>query len=337
MGKNRATVSASLIRVLLRYAASIDIDVEGLGKSTGLDLDTPGNPDARVAAEEFNLIWGEVARRADDRDFGLHFAEASRAFLGGDILSAVMMNCPTVGSALEKQARYHGLATDFVQLDLKRQGDYAYYSWQPAGAEVRPERHLSEAVLCALVFGLRRLTENKISLVEIRFQHPQPKEIAEHRRILGTPLAFARPRNELVLKGADLEQAIFLANPAHLERLEQFAQELLERLYAPDTWSDKVTHLIGQTLVQGDKPDLGSIARELAISKRHLQNQLNREGTTYRTLLDEVRKEMALGYLKKPGATLCDLAFLLGYSEQSAFSHAFKRWTGSSPKDYRNR
>jgi AraC-like DNA-binding protein len=136
-------------------------------------------------------------------------------------------------------------------------------------------------------------------------------------------------------KTQDLDLPIFLANPELLERLEHFAQEMLDRLSPPESWSGRVTHLIGQALLRGDKPTLDAVAYELVISRRHLQNKLREEGTTYRVLLDELRKETSLKYLTRPEVPLFDIAFLLGFSEQSAFNHAFKRWTGTSPQQYR--
>jgi AraC-like DNA-binding protein len=87
-------------------------------------------------------------------------------------------------------------------------------------------------------------------------------------------------------------------------------------------------------LLRGDKPSVEIIARNLAVSRRHLQNKLRTEDTTYRQLLDAVRKEIAMDCLNKPQMNLCDIAFLLGFAEQSTFNHAFKRWTGMTPTAY---
>jgi AraC-like DNA-binding protein len=147
-------------------------------------------------------------------------------------------------------------------------------------------------------------------------------------------VVFGWLENELVFDRQDLSLPVFLANPELLDVLERYAQRLLERLHTPDTWAGRVTQSLGRILVQGERPSLNAVAFHLAVSTRHLQGQLQAEGTTYRSLLDQVRKELALDYLKRPDMTMCDIAFLLGFSEQSAFTHAFKRWTGSSPTEY---
>jgi AraC-like DNA-binding protein len=87
--------------------------------------------------------------------------------------------------------------------------------------------------------------------------------------------------------------------------------------------------------MKGFKPTIDSVSKELALSKRSLQTYLKQEQTTFRNCLENVRKQTALDYLVRPDISICDVAFVLGYSEQSAFNHAFKRWTGTSPQDYR--
>ena len=335
MGIRSASASADMVRVLVKYASAIGVSLEGVYEATGSLPQKREETEARISIEQFSAIWKEIAFRVDDRDFGLHCAETMHSFPGGDVVSAVMMNCPTVGSAIEKLAQYHDLTMDFVQLCLNEQGSYAYLSWEPIYPDVSVDRHHSEAVLATLALTLRDLTEGKIRLDETRFRHPQPGDIAEHRRIFVCPLAFEQPSNELVIRRQDLALPIFLASPELLERLEQIAQELLDRLYAPDTWADKVTHLVGRMLSRGDRPTLERIAYELAISTRHLQNKLKAEGTTYRRLCDQVRREIAVDHLQRQDMAICDIAFLLGFSEQSAFNHAFKRWTGSTPREYR--
>jgi AraC-like DNA-binding protein len=245
-------------------------------------------------------------------------------------------NCPTVESAIQKVARYHGLLADFIELRLTQQSDYAYLSWEPVQGDVALDRQHSESIAVMLASLFRGLTEDGIHLIEVRFDHPRPDDPAEHRRVLRCPVVFGWPRNELVIRRQDLSLPIFLANPELLDVLERYAQNLLERLHRPDTWAGRATRSLGKILARGEKPSIDAVAFDLALSTRHLQSQLKAEGTAYRQLLDQVRKELAMDYLKRAEMSMCDIAFLLGFSEQSAFTHAFRRWTGSSPTQYLN-
>jgi len=328
-----ASVSIELVHVLLRTASEVGIPVTGISENAGLAPSGSKVGPTRVSLEQFQAVWDELAQRSEDPDFGLRLGEASLP--QGHLLSSIMMNCRTVGQALEKLTQYHDLMTDVVRVRIQRDGGLARLACGPASPGIHMSRHHVESVLALLASTFYRLTENEASLIEALFTHAQPDSIAEHRRIFRCPLAFECPNNELVVRQEAFGLPIFLANAELLETLEAFARSVLEELHAPETWSGRVTHGISQHLLQGKKPTIRAMARELAISARHLQTQLSEENTNYRELLNEVRKEMALGYLADSAMTCSEIAFLLGYSEQSAFNHAFKRWTGSSPLAHR--
>ena len=173
MRKRRASACVDTIRGLLTYASAIGADLEGIYEITGLDPKVLESTETRISIEQFNAVWREIARRAEDRDFGLHCAEAAYGIPTGNVISIVMMNCPTVGSAMEKLSRYHDLATDFVQLRLKQQDDRAYLSWKPIYPDMPLDRHHSEAVLTLLSFTLRDLTRGQVRFVEVRFVHSE--------------------------------------------------------------------------------------------------------------------------------------------------------------------
>jgi len=333
--KTVVTASTDFIHILLKYAREIGLDPEEIRGCVGLEASTLDDSGARISLEQFNEIWKETAHRSGDRDFGLHFAERAHLHRGGGVLLPVMMNCPTLGEAIEKFVRYHDLVADVIKPGLNRQFGRTHLSCEPIHRGVVLHRHHSEAILCMFLAVLRGLSEDRIGLVEVRFSHRSPEDITEHKRIFCAPLLFAQAVDELVIAEKDLSLPIFLANPGLLAVLEEHAQGLLDRLYEADYWTSRVKRLIGETLLRGDRPGIEGIASGLAMSTRNLPNRLKAEGTTYQNLLDQVRKTIALDYLGKDDTTLCDIAFLLGFSDQSAFNHAFKRWTGQSPGDYR--
>jgi AraC-like DNA-binding protein len=327
MRTHQASASPDLVQILLHYAANRGIEL--------LPNELALGDSKRVPISRLNALWQAIVLRSGDPNFGLHLGEAADGRMSGGILSSVMLNCATLESAFEKLARYHDLATDFVRLRLDHRPEMAHLVWETVDATIPLDRHYIETVFCGLAFPLRRLTQGQVQPVEIRFTHACPADISEHRRIFGCPLCFDCPQNELLLRPADLATPIFQANPHLLKRLEQFTQETLAQLYPPDTWAEKVVDLIRAGLAQGEKPALDGVAAQLAFGPRQLQNKLKQEGSSYQVLLDQVRKELALQYLNAPRMTVCEIAFLLGFSEQSAFNHAFKRWTGRQPGEYR--
>jgi AraC-like DNA-binding protein len=335
MARHQPSVSIDLAHLLLKYATEHDIGPPVTAEAFGVSRDALTNPGARIPAAQFNALWQAIASASGDPDFGLHFGASLRTPPEGSILFSVMMNCRSLGEAMEKLSRYHGLMTDLVQLHLNRKTDAAFYTLKAATPDIALDRHYAEAVLCGQVLTLRYLTENQARVIEARFRHARPGNVEELARVFRCPLLFDQPQNELVIRTEDLSLPIFLANPALLKRLENLAQDMLDQVDTQAIWTGRVGHLISKLLLSGEKPSLDAVARELAISTRHLQNKLRDEGTTYRKLLEQLRQETALRYLQDSTETLCDIAFLLGFSDQSAFTNAFKRWTGSSPHTFR--
>jgi AraC-like DNA-binding protein len=331
----KPTVSISLIHTLLQYAASRKIDPVMVCKSINFPLEKFNDPEMRISVGTFYALWSRIADQAEDPDFGLHVAEPFRSQFGRDVLGAVMLNCPTVGSAMEKLIRYHDLSTDVVKVKLIHEENRGLYAWESALGDGFRDRQISEAIVCRIFFTLQMLSNGKMPFTEIRFQHTEPERITEHRRIFACPVIFNQSYDAVVIQSDGLNLRLPMANPKILAKLETIIQGQLESLYGDNTWAEGVSQKISKMLLDGRKPAIGLIAQELAISTRHLQNKLKSEGVTYRTLLDQIRERMAIQYLKDSDMNILDTAFLLGFSDQSSFNHAFKRWTGKTPREFR--
>ena len=141
----------------------------------------------------------------------------------------------------------------------------------------------------------------------------------------------------MVFEKKSLEQPIHSADPAYLSAHEALAGDLMNGLGDGEGAVSKVTALVERTILRGHRPIIATVAGELALSVRKLQLTLQEEGTNFREVVNDARKRLAKRFLRQPDATLCDVAFLLGFSEQSAFNHAFMRWTGQTPRQYRER
>jgi AraC-like DNA-binding protein len=246
----------------------------------------------------------------------------------------MMLNCSTLKEALEVFCRYHAIL-----------GNIAVPRWDDDKQQIvltdeYPliiSRHYTEAVLAMLSITLDRLTENRVKPENIFFIHHQPVDITEHQRIFGKTPLFEQPYNGLAIDSQTLNMPILLANPTIMSTLEPLAHRLLEGDRLLNSWSQRCSEMIAKLLLRSKKTSLVLVARELSISPRHLQTKLQAEGISYQILLDNTRKNIALNCLKQSNMTMCEIALLLGLSEQSAFNHAFKRWTGMTPTEYSNK
>jgi AraC-like DNA-binding protein len=329
------SASVDLLHILLKYASQLGMDEQVIISKCSIDLPKYYSHESRIPIHRFHVIWSFILKHAKDPDFGLHFGEQSHTMLSRHLLYAMMMNCENVEQAIRKNFQYHNLIMDIIRPVIRIENNIACLSWEMSHPLLTHERHFSESILALFVSMLRYLTEDRFRLKEIRFTHSCPENTAEHERIFQAPLMFGQNYNEIVISKRYLDTPILLANSKILEGLELLVQKTLHQVYALNSWSEKVAKNLFKALLQEKKADIETITRNLATTKRTLQLKLKKEGTSFREILDEMRKEIAISYLEDADASICEVALLLGFADQSAFHHAFKRWTGKTPGEHR--
>src|SRR5512145_606218 len=132
MRRHKATTSMDLVKILLHYAASQQIELE----ADDLRRDVLADPSARISIERLLVLWDEIVRCSDDENFGLHLGQATDSLSTGGILFSVMMNCATLESALEQSVRFHNLVTDLVQLHVCWELHHVQYVWDAVDAAI---------------------------------------------------------------------------------------------------------------------------------------------------------------------------------------------------------
>lgn len=329
--KEVTRISLDVPRILLKYAADLGIDPGEICRSIDFDPAAMHDPNGHISSQQFNQLWAEVIQRANDPYFGLHFGEVLLNLTSGHILLGVMANCSTLREALERFCRYHGLIGDDLPPELHPEGGQMIFRLR--SSRLQPADSV-DSILAMLTLAVRRLSDNKVQLLEVRLTRQRPADTGEYERIFNARLGFNQPHPELVFASDTLSTPIFLANPILLDALDRIAQKMVVSFANATTWAGLTGETITKLLMQGDVPRLSSVAGEMAISPRHLQNKLQMEGNTFQRVLDSVRKQIATDCILQGEMTLSEIAFLLGFSEQSVFNHVFKRWTGFSPGEY---
>lgn len=322
-----------MMRILLGGSPLARGDLVNILQLAGVEPSLLDSPQKRISTRQLAVIWTEVERAADDPNLGLHLGELSDALPSGHVLFSALLNSPTLGQALERYCRYHDIVGDFVQPKLTTRGTMTVLTLTARNRVTLLRQHV-EFIFSFVISVLGHLSSAQPK-VEVRFAHFRPDDISEHLRIFGPAVHFAQPDNELGVDRTYLATPIAAADEGLLPHLEQYADRLLRRV-RPDTWSGRVADLLGRTLCDG-KPSLAQVAGQLAVSQRSLQAKLKEEGTTYQAVLDRVRQELATASLESNAMSLAEIAFLLGFSDQSAFNHAFRKWTGESPLTFRQR
>jgi AraC-like DNA-binding protein len=245
-----------------------------------------------------------------------------------------VINSPTLGDALSRAVRYHMIWNEGAEFKLETDGEQvrlAYHYVDLNGAGCRQDCEMTLALIMS--FG-RRVTGVDWTPREVRFQHSEPADTSEHRRIFRAPLSFEKPVSELVFESRVLELPLAEADPGLCVVLDRQVEGLLAKLPRRGGLSDGVRALLRQAINGGD-PGLEAISQQLGLSPRTLQRKLKEEHTSHQDLLDEMRRDLSVSYLREPEMAICEVAYLLGFSEPSAFHRAFRRWTGTTPRAYR--
>jgi AraC-like DNA-binding protein len=190
--------------------------------------------------------------------------------------------------------------------------------------------------MAAALNTVRVMVGSQWSPREVHFTHDAPATTSEHVQLFRAPVIFASSTNALVMESEFCKQPIPAADPNLFKVLNRYLERVLRHVPKEDPRLESVRRKIAEALKDGS-PKLAYVAKAMALSPRTLQRQLNSCGIDFRSLVDDTRRRFALGYLKDANNTLTQIAFLLGYSEVSAFNRSFKRWIGKTPLDYRRR
>ncbi|KYF98843.1 hypothetical protein BE20_00450 [Sorangium cellulosum] len=319
------------IRLCVLTASRAGVDPREALAVAGVDPALLEDPTARVPHDTVVRAWTRVPELARDPAFGLHAAELLVGQLF-DVVDFVTDQCATVREAIGCMLRYQRLIHDALDVRLTVEGARACVSQRFSAAVAPPQ--LSSFIVGLWVLRARALTGLSFTPHRITLAHPAPAERGEYDRLLAAPLAFGADENAILFDAAFLDAPTLRSDPALGAVLRRHADELLARLPAePGVRGALERHLL-EALGRG-VPDVAAAARALGMSARTLQRRLGDEGESYKSVLDEARRKLAIAHMRERGRTIAEVAFLLGFSEVSAFSRAFRRWTGHSPAAYR--
>jgi AraC-like DNA-binding protein len=332
LDSRRVAGSIRTIRPLLEYLAARGCDTAAMLQAAGVEPSLVDQPEARLPHAVMIRVWEAAGRLTGDQDLGLHAAQAIRP---GDFgaMEYVVRTSQTLGAGLARLARYYAVLNDGAEIVVEAQRDRAVWSHRLSYPGGLP-RQIPEYVIGCLLVLLRHATGVDWTPLEVRFPHQEPADTSAHRRLFRAPLRFGCERSELVIPRSSYDAPLLGADSALQSLVEAQVAGLLENLPRAEATTDRVRRLLGTELCDGE-PTLERLAARLHMSARTLHRHLENEGTTFRRIVTELRRELAERHLRERKLGVGEIAFILGFSEASAFHRAFKRWTGQPPRAYR--
>lgn len=325
-------VSVGILSQLTLYLRKLNIDVDSLFASLGMDASLLTSPDAQIPFDDYIALETRAAEVADDPFFGLHMGESIRPGHYG-IIGFMMMNSSHLGEAMRKLGRYNRLIGTVIRASI-RLGfkNVRLILSVPADAPTL-SRHCIECAAASLVTLARHLTGADVRPLAVSFTGPAPRDDSEYRRVFGCHVCFDQGESALVLDPKISALPVLSPNKELLAYFEDYAQSYLREIEESGACAARVTKILLSHLDQRTVR-LKDVARAMSVSSRTLQKRLREEGVVFRDLLFETRRSLAQKYLRE-NRTVEEISYLLGYAEASVFSKAFKKWYGQSPKAYR--
>ena len=314
------------LRAAMRAFEELGIDVAELCRRCEIDPADLEDADARIPLERTARIWPEGARQFGRPGLGLH---AGVALPVGrlEALDYAFATAESVEQGLERIASWFRIVTEgMTRLQLQRSEETLRIIYVPV-----PIDELRDYGIAAIVTRLRWAGVTP-QLVEIGGAAAAPSAL--YQELQRCPCALVRSPSTVVIEAADGARAL----PASLPGLAPVIERDLARALAKVTRDGDPLGDVRREVhraVGAEAPAIESVARRLAVSVRTLQRRLTAQKTTFSAVVDEARRTRALEHLARPELSIGEIAFLLGYSEPSAFSRAFRRWTGVYPADHR--
>ncbi|WP_162932307.1 AraC family transcriptional regulator [Solimonas sp. K1W22B-7] len=295
------------------------------------ELESPES--ARVPLREWLRILESVSVALGEPELGLRVGASYVKLRHMGVLGQAVMSCATLEEGLQLALRYQRLHGDVAEPRVEVRGEQTHMSWVWPHAEPAPPL-MVQLMQAARVTYVRWLTNRPDWRFDAWFDFEAPASTAAYSALFGGELRFGQAESRLVAPAAYLRAPIISADGEMRLRAEAAAQSLLKELAGETEFLRQLKTALTQRLAVR-RVALEDAAAAMRLSPRALQRRLDGEGRSFRTILEEVRQARATHYLRDPVLSLAQVAFLLGYTEQSTFQSAFKQWTGESPGAFR--
>ena len=327
-------VPVAYIRQITEQLRFMQVDVDGWLARAGMRADQLAEPSGVVSYARFRGLVLSAVEEAQEPALGLFVGERLVASTHG-IVGTLAIHSRNVGQALTMLERFAGLRTSLVSISHAVVGDEVRVLFEEARPLGDLQRPMFEALVLSIKNVLDDITMGTCNVPEVAFAFPRPDYASLATDLFGCPVLYGQDWTGFKAPAAVLEQPLARTDPEAFAAAEQICQAELDRLAQSETLAGRVRRLLlGH---QAGFPSLQVTARLLHMTPRTLHRHLVVEGTSYRALLESVRRTLAVEQLKSGRFAVDEVAYQLGYTDVSNFRRAFKRWEGVAPSVYRAR
>jgi AraC-like DNA-binding protein len=329
------SAAGGITRLACARVQAAGIELKPLLKKAGLTNRQVGDRRARLNVQDQIRFLNLAADALGDEFLGFHLAQDFDLREVG-LLYYVLASSQVLSDALHRAQRYSVIANEGISVKYREGKDVAIF-FDYVGVPRHSDRHQIEFWMAALVRTCRQLTNQRLLPIRVKVAHRRSADTSEFDKFLGRRAVFGTDVDEVAFPEATKHMPVVSAD-AHLnELLTAYCEEALSRRRTMcGVLQSRVENEIVPLLPHGEAR-VAEVARRLGMSQRTLARRLALEGLTFAGVLENLRSNLAARYLSDADLSISQIAWLLGYREVSAFTHAFKRRTGKTPREMRSR
>jgi AraC-like DNA-binding protein len=324
-----------MTRLACDRAKQEGVDVDALLHEAGLTHQQIDDPRIRLAVKAQIQFLELAAKTLRDDCLGFHLAQKFELRMIG-LLHYVLASSGTLDEALQRAARYSAIVNEGITLRL-HEGKSVGLNFEYDGVGRHTDCHQIEFAMVTLVRTCRQLTNRHLPASQVSFTHQRKKEVTEFRTFFGSEVTFGAAVDELAFSSSIRGMPIVGADHYLNDLLVEYCEEAIStRASKPSSFGRNVENAITLLLPHG-KAQAPTVARKLGVSRRTLARRLASEKLTFARVVQQLKSDLAKRHLADASLSISEIAWLLGYQDVSAFTHAVKRWTGETPRAVRQR
>lgn len=321
-----------MIRLAVQAMVKAGVDIPLLLSKLGIDESYLQTAHLRTPHNAQPIFWGLLEDQTGDPDIGLHLGQHLPTFKG-QVIEYLFLSSPTLGDGMRRALNYQRLISDVAAFNLEVGADISYVKVVTAPGGAPSIRHFNECFAQAVIDFLKSITDDAFTPEHLEFDHDEPKNVEEVKRVFGCDVKFGCEENRIYFDTSLLDRPSPHAEPELLVLHEQFASEQVARIEKEDVIV-QVNKVIAELLDSGELT-LETAAERLGIKPRSLRTKLSDIDTNFNQVLADFRYKLSRRLLADTYETIDEIVYLTGFSEPSTFYRAFKRWSGMTPIEYR--
>jgi AraC-like DNA-binding protein len=328
MNANHTSIWGQALVSELRKRGISDQSIVG---NTGIDLRVFEADEARVRFDDLATLFERAADLTGDDLIGFGLGRGQDYRRGG-LYAYTAISSPTVLTLLENLARYQRIHSEVTRFSADRLRDKGIFEWRLKAPHSLARRQYVEFMGTTLVDGIRRMTNRRVTPLRVAYRHFRKDNVKPVSMFFGCSVDYGSDSNLIAFKPADLDLPLQSADDYLNRMLRRFSEKSLKTLGrdTPPLVLEVEERIAADPTVSQD-----AVARQIGMSTRTLSRRLADAGTTFSDVVETYRESMAKRILSETDMQASEIAYKLGYTNQSTFSTAFKRWSGMTPTDYR--